>query len=82
MKVQKKEDACLPSTEESLTLNNVWAIFRETDKKIQETERLLRHSKEMVIDLKQKCDKIIERIDILNFTPDYRDRTDGIKIRE
>jgi hypothetical protein len=82
MKVQKNEDVTLSSQEERLTLNDVWAIFRETDKKIQETERLLRYSKEMAIDLKQKCDRIIERMDIPNLTLDFRDRTNGIKITE
>jgi hypothetical protein len=82
MKVQKKEDVGLPSKEETLTLNNVWAIFRETDRKIQETSRLLRQSKEMTIELKEKCDRIIEHLSISNLSPDYRDRTDGIKMRE
>jgi hypothetical protein len=82
MKVQKNEDAGLPSREESLTLNDIWTIFRETDRKIRETERLLRHSKEMALDLKQKCDNIIEYMEIQNLALDYRDRTGGIKITE
>jgi hypothetical protein len=64
MKVQKNEDAGLSFNKERLTLNDIWAIFRETDKKIQETSRLLRQTKEMTRDLEQKCGKIIDNIDI------------------
>jgi hypothetical protein len=60
MKLQRKKDAGLPSGGERLTLNDVWAISRETDKKIQETSRLLRQNQEMARDLKQKCGKIID----------------------
>jgi hypothetical protein len=68
MKVKKNKDAGLSSGEERLTLNDIWAIFRETDKQIQETSRLLRQSKELTRDLKLKCGKIIGDMNIPDLT--------------
>jgi hypothetical protein len=64
MKVQKNKDDGLLSKNERLTLNDIWAIFRETDKKIQETSRLLQQNKELTRDLEKKCGRIIDYMGI------------------
>jgi hypothetical protein len=66
MKIQKNKDAGPSPDGERLTLNDIWAIFRETDEKIQEAGSLLRQNKEMTRDLKQKCGKIIDYMGIPN----------------
>jgi hypothetical protein len=59
MKVKKSKDTGLSCKEERITLNDVWAIFQETDKKIQETERLLRQNRKIIKKLEQDCNMII-----------------------
>jgi hypothetical protein len=58
MKIQENEGAGSSSSDERLTLNDVLAIFQETDKKIQEIGRLLRQNEKLMKELTQKSAEI------------------------
>jgi hypothetical protein len=56
----------LPPEYQGLTFEKVWAMFQETDKKFQETGRLIRQNQKMMSDLGRKFGKIIEHMFIPN----------------
>jgi hypothetical protein len=58
MKIKKAEKTELPSEGEKLTLKSIWEILQETEKKIQETSRLLRQNQELIKDLAKKSSEI------------------------
>jgi hypothetical protein len=58
MKIKKDEKIELPSEGEKLTLKSIWAILQETEKKIQETSRLLQQNQELIKDLAKKSHEI------------------------
>jgi trans-2-enoyl-CoA reductase len=62
MKVKKNKDAGLSCIEEKITLKEIWAIFQETDKKIQETGRLLRQNQELTKELQKDCNILVQTI--------------------
>ncbi|MDR2258138.1 MAG: hypothetical protein LBE14_03195, partial [Treponema sp.] len=65
------QNTTLPPEYQGLTFEKVWAMFQETGKKFQETDRLIRQNQKMMSDLGRKFGKIIEHMFIPNLKEQF-----------
>ena len=64
--MEEKQTAALPSGYEGLTFEKVWAMFRETDRRMQETARRMKETDRRIGELSNRFGELAEHLVVPN----------------